>query len=74
MSYSRMIQKVYWFLYLVVLLITLSGKKGLFCSDYFHDNTKDVEDASGEGEQECSFGEGYLESSEMESGSWRDCC
>ena len=71
---SRMIQKVYWFLNLVVLLIALSGKKDLFCSDYFHDNTKEVEDASGEREQECWFGEGYLESSEMESGSWRGCC
>ena len=31
-------------------------------------------DASGEGEQECWFGEkGCHESSEMESGSWRDC-
>ena len=37
--------------------------------------TKDVEDASGEGEQECWFGEGgCLESSKMESGHWRDCC
>ena len=38
--------------------------------------TEDVEDASGEGEQECWFGDegGCLESSEMESGSWRDCC
>ena len=36
---------------------------------------EDVEDASGEGEQECWFGEGGChESSEMESGSWRDCC
>ena len=36
---------------------------------------EDVEDANGEGEQECWFGEGgCLESSEMESGSWRDCC
>ena len=35
---------------------------------------EDVEDASGEGEQECWFGGGCLESSEMESGSWRDCC
>ena len=36
---------------------------------------EDVEDASGEGEQECWFGEGRcLELSEMESGSWRDCC
>ena len=36
---------------------------------------EDVEDASGEGEQECWFGKGgCLESSEMESGSWRDCC
>ena len=35
---------------------------------------EDVEDASG-GEQECWFGEeGCPESSEMESGSWRDCC
>ena len=35
---------------------------------------EDMEDASGEGEQECWFGEGgCLESSEMESGSWRDC-
>ena len=34
-----------------------------------------LEDASGEGEQECWFGEGEcLELSEMESGSWRDCC
>ena len=32
-----------------------------------------VEDASGEGEQECWFGEGgCLGLSEMESGSWRD--
>ena len=29
----------------------------------------------GEGEQKCWFGEGgCCESSEMESGSWRDCC
>ena len=35
---------------------------------------EDVEDASGEGEQECWFREGgCLESSKMESGSWRDC-
>ena len=34
---------------------------------------KEVEDASGEGEQECWFGEGGCnESSEMESGSWRE--
>ena len=33
---------------------------------------EDVEDASGEGEQECWFGEGrYLNSSKVESG--RDC-
>ena len=36
---------------------------------------EDVEDASGEREQECWFGEGgCLESSKMESRSWRDCC
>ena len=36
---------------------------------------EDMEDASGEGGQECWFGEGgFLESSGMESGSWRDCC
>ena len=36
---------------------------------------EDVEDPSGEGEQECWFGEGgCLESSKMESWSWRDCC
>ena len=36
---------------------------------------EDMEDTSGEIEQECWFGEGgCLESSEMESGSWRDCC
>ena len=34
-----------------------------------------MEDTSGEGEQECWFGEqGCIESSEMESGSWRDYC
>ena len=34
-----------------------------------------MEDASGEGEQECWFGEGGChESIEMENGSWRDCC
>ena len=34
-----------------------------------------MEDASGEGEQKCWFGEGgYLELSEMESGHWRVCC
>ena len=34
---------------------------------------EDMEDPSGEGEQECWFGEkGCHESSEMESGSWRD--
>ena len=34
---------------------------------------EDVEDASGEGKQEWWFREGgCLESSEMESGSWRD--
>ena len=36
---------------------------------------EDMEDASGEGEQECWFGEkGCHESSKMESGSWRDYC
>ena len=36
---------------------------------------EDVEEASGEGEQQCWFEEGgCLESSEMECGSWRDCC
>ena len=37
---------------------------------------EDVEDASGEGEQECWFGvkDDAFESSEIESGSWRDCC
>ena len=36
---------------------------------------EDVEDASREGEQECWFGEGgCFASSEMERGSWRDCC
>ena len=35
---------------------------------------EDVEDTNGEVEQECWFGEGgYLELSEMASGSWRDC-
>mgnify|MGYP001801922447 CR=1 FL=1 len=35
---------------------------------------EDVEDASGEGEQEFWFGEkGCHESSKMESDSWRDC-
>ena len=34
----------------------------------------DMEEASGEGEQECWFGGGCLESSEMEGVSWRDCC
>ena len=34
-----------------------------------------MENASGEGEQECWFEEGgCIESSKMESGSWRDCC
>ena len=34
-----------------------------------------MKDASGEGEQECLIGEkGRHESSEMDSGSWRDCC
>ena len=36
---------------------------------------KPLEDASGEGEQECWFGEGgCLESSEMDSRGWRDSC
>ena len=36
---------------------------------------EDMENASGEGEHECWFEEGgYIGSSEMESGSWRDCC
>ena len=36
---------------------------------------EDVEDLSGEGKQECWFGEGGChELREMESGSWRDCC
>ena len=36
---------------------------------------EDVKNTTGEGEQECWFIEkGYHESSEMESGSWRDCC
>ena len=34
-----------------------------------------MEVGSGEGEQERWFGKGgCIESSEMESGSWRDCC
>ena len=33
-----------------------------------------MENASGEGVQECWFEGGSLESSEMESGIWRDCC
>ena len=34
-----------------------------------------MENASGEGEQECWFEEGEcIELSEMESGIWRDCC
>ena len=34
-----------------------------------------AESHSGEGEQECWFGGGgCLESSKIESGSWRDCC
>ena len=36
---------------------------------------EDVEEASGEGEQECWLEEGGChESSEIESGRWRDCC
>ena len=36
---------------------------------------EDVENASGEGEQQCCFKEGgCIESSEMESESLRDCC
>ena len=36
---------------------------------------ENMEDASGEGEQECWFGEGGChESSEMKSGNWWDCC
>ena len=36
---------------------------------------EDIENASGEGEQECWFKErGCIELSEMESGSWRNCC
>ena len=36
---------------------------------------EDVEDASGEGEQECWFGEsGCHELNEIESWSWTDCC
>ena len=43
-------------------------KKGLSFS-------KDMENASGEGEQECWFEEERcMESSETESGSWRDWC
>ena len=35
----------------------------------------DMEDTSRKEEQECWFGEGgCLESSEIESGRWRDCC
>ena len=34
-----------------------------------------MKNASEEGEQECWFEEGgCIELSEMESGSWRDCC
>ena len=36
---------------------------------------EDMENASGERQQECWFEEGgCIESSEMESRSWRDCC
>ena len=35
---------------------------------------EDMENASGEGEQECRFEGGCIELSKMESGSWRDCC
>ena len=34
---------------------------------------EDMENASGEEEQECWFEGGCIESSEMESGNWRDC-
>ena len=34
---------------------------------------EDLEDTSGEGPQECWFGGGCHESSEMENRSWRDC-
>ena len=33
-----------------------------------------MENASGEGEQECWFEGGCIELSDKESGSWRDCC
>ena len=36
---------------------------------------EDMENASGEGEQDCWFEEGgCIQLSKMESGSWRDCC
>ena len=36
---------------------------------------EDMENASEKGEQECWFGEGGChQSSEIESGSWKDCC
>ena len=35
-------------------------------------NQEEVEDTSGQGEQECWFGGGCYESFEMESGSWRE--
>ena len=35
---------------------------------------EDMEDTSGEGEQECWFGEGECHESSEESGIWRDCC
>ena len=45
------------------------------CQEEARMTKEDVEDASGEEEQECWFGEGEcLKSSEMESGHWRDCC
>ena len=50
-------------------------KNGVEGQEEARTTKEDMEDASGEGEQECWFGEGEcFESSEMESGSWRDCC
>ena len=49
----------------------MTREQGLLSSTIF----TYMEGASGEGEQECWFGEkGWHECSENESGSWRDCC
>ena len=63
------IKKEWWACFEKCIVVWSEGQKEA------RTTKEDVEDASGEREQECLCGEGgWLELSKMESVSWRNCC